>query len=140
MTDIEAAERTARMRAILFYLMAASLLLSAVLSVGNTDDPGMIRLALWLLMVVLTALNLTTVGGWFKSRDLVALLNDEVTRDHRRTALAVGFWAALASSFALTLVTSNHPLAAADTTRVTITAALMAALIAFATLELRAAR
>lgn len=93
----------------------------------------------WLLTLAIGALNLTALGGRLRPRPgrINALLNDDTTRDHRRTSLAAGFWAALISGSAMSVTGSVVPLSCVDGVRVVITAALVAALIAFATQELR---
>ncbi|WP_267434911.1 hypothetical protein [Sphingomonas sp. GM_Shp_1] len=140
MNFIEKAERKSRGRAILFYLLAITLLASAILAIG-THSEGAARLAPWFVMIGLTALNLTSLPFHGKACGEVSkLMNDETTRDHRRSSFAAGFWAMFAAATATMIVAALWPLSAIDISRVIITAGLMAALVAFATLELRASR
>ncbi|MGO1305477.1 MAG: hypothetical protein ACTMKV_11915 [Sphingomonas parapaucimobilis] len=136
---VEKAERNSLLRAILFYLLALSLLASTILSIANGhDEPN--RLLAWFVLIGLTALNLTSVPFLFRQHRLSALMNDETTRDHRRSSLATGFWAMILATAATIAVSSFVPLSAVALGRVVVTAGLTAALIAFATLELRASR
>lgn len=136
---VEKAERNSLVRAILFYLLALSLLASTILSIANGhDEPN--RLMAWFVLIGLTALNLTSVPFLWRQRRLSALMNDETTRDHRRSSLATGFWAMILATAATVAVSSFATLSAIALGRVVVTAGLMAALIAFATLELRASR
>lgn len=136
---VEKAERKSRARAMLFYLLAVSLLVSTILSIANGhDEPN--RLLAWFGLIGLTALNLTSVPFLFRQHRLSALMNDETTRDHRRSSLATGFWAMILATAATIAVSSFAPLSAIALGRVVVTAGLAAALVAFATLELRASR
>jgi hypothetical protein len=137
MDEIRTAERVATQRAVIFYLLAGVLVLSLVVTGDLGRDP--LRLLPWATMIVLGAANLQSVG-LMRSRRLRALLDDETTRDHRRLAVTCGFWAALAAGLAVATTAALVPIAAVLAARVIVTAALTAALIAFATLELRAAR
>ncbi|WP_322964802.1 hypothetical protein [Sphingomonas fuzhouensis] len=139
MNLVEKAERKSRDRAVVFYLMALCLLLSAMTS--DHQDSGSTRLIPWFVMVGGAALNLSSAPfRLWKWNGMASLLNDETTRDHRRSTLAVGFWAMLIAASLTIGVSTIYSINAVMTGRVTITAGLMAALIAFATLELRASR
>lgn len=140
MNLVEKAERKTRDRAIVFYLLALCLLMSAMTSPQHLDGAST-RLIPWFVMVGAAALNLTSAPfRLWKWNGMAALLNDETTRDHRRSSLAAGFWAMLLASALTISVATFQPVDAIMTGRVVITAGLMAALIAFATLELRASR
>ncbi|WP_428969410.1 hypothetical protein ACQR50_00600 [Sphingomonas sp. Xoc002] len=136
---VEKAERTSLFRVILFYLLALSLLASTILSIANGHDQSN-RLLAWFALMGLTALNLTSVPFLWGQRRLSALMNDETTRDHRRSSLATGFWAMLLATAATITVSFFIPLSAITLGRIVVTAGLTAALIAFSTLELRASR
>ena len=72
---------------------------------------------------------------------IAKLLDDETTREHRRLSGTAGFWAAMLSSLILSFLTAGGgALSAFDVARVIATAAMTAALVSFAVLELRAAR
>jgi hypothetical protein len=139
MNLIEKAEAKSRDRAIVFYLLALCLLLSAMTS--DQHDSGSTRLIPWFVMVGGAALNLSSAPfRLWKWNGMASLLNDETTRDHRRTSLSVGFWAMLIAAALIVGVSTIYAINAVMTGRIIITAGLMAALIAFATLELRASR
>ena len=140
MNLVEKAERKSRTRAMLSYLIAATLLASAVLAIAGHSE-GASRLAPWFVMIGLTALNLTSLPfRWRSYGEVSKLMNDETTRDHRRSSFAAGFWAMFAAAAAVMIVASFRPMEAVAIGRITITAGLIAALICFATLELRASR
>ncbi len=140
MNLVEKAERRSRSRAILFYLLALSLLASTILAVTNGNEAPN-RLLPWFVMVGATALNLTGLPfRWGRCGPVSDLMNDETTRYHRRSSFEAGFWAMIVAAAATIVVATFEPLNAIALGRITITAGLMAALIAFATLEIRASR
>lgn len=144
-SEVLFAERKSRARAMLFYLMAVVLVgntLIRFLPLAPDPDPASPRIVLgfWLVMVVLTLINLMPVRGWRQPARLQSLLNDEATREYRRNSFAAGFWAAIACAATLTIVASLRPVSSVDVAQLIITAALATALTSFATQELRAAR
>lgn len=138
MTDTVAkAERMAATRAILFYLMAAAFAASAVMGVGLHKID---RLAVWVVLGVLTALNLTSLPQSLRPGPLSNLLNDESTREHRRIALSTGFWTGVVGALALFVGADTLGLNTDDVARLVAACMLSPALIAFAFLEQRASR
>ncbi|MEG3092328.1 hypothetical protein [Sphingomonas sp. PB1R3] len=140
MNLVEKAEKRSQVRAVLFYALATILLLMTILALA-TPGESMTRLLPWLLVIGLAALNLSSLPfRWSRCGPVSRLMNDETTKDHRRSSFAAGFWAMILSAAATMVVATFQPLGAAAMGRITITAGLAAALIAFATLELRANR
>lgn len=138
MTAIDLAERKSRLRAASFYLFAG---LSLAFLGASMARPGNDFLrGVWMGLTFAAAANLLPLARWLKPRSAVArLLDDEGVREHRRMSCTAGFWAAVVSAFAVALATeAEAPLGAFDAVRVVATAAIAAALICFATLELRA--
>lgn len=135
-TDIAKVERIGRTRAAVFYLMSAAFLLSAVLGLQATDSPA--QLIGWLCLASLVALNLTAAP--LRPGRLKHLLNDETTRNHRQHSFVIGFWTSIATAMALAITQRAVPIEAGDLARLVVTVSLSAALICFATLELRASR
>ncbi len=133
MNMIEKAERRSRSRAMIFYLLAAILLLSTILAVSDHGGSG--RLIPWYLMTLLIALNLTDLPFRLRSGRLAKLMNDENTQDHRRTSFQAGFWAAILSALICTGAAAIYPLGGVTVGRMVATAALVAALLSFAIQE-----
>ncbi len=134
---IAKAERMAGARAILFYLLAVTFAVSAVIGIGPHHID---RVLVWVALGIVTALNLTPLPQRLRPGPLAALMNDESTRDHRRRALGIGFWAAVIAALSLFALAGTFGLGAEDVARLITAAALSSALIAFATLEQRASR
>jgi uncharacterized membrane protein YoaK (UPF0700 family) len=135
---IAKAEQLARARVVLFYLMAAAFVVSAIIGLGAhaTID----RTILWVCVGMLTAANLTPLAGWLRPNAVNRLVNDETTRDHRRTSYAAGFWASLVVALGLAILVRAVPMSPEYVARWVVTAALTTALVVFATLEARALR
>ena len=97
---------------------------------------------MWVGVTLVATLNLLPWGRWLRPGSAVArLLDDELAREHRRMSSTAGFAAAMASSLALTFIIPDvAAISAFDVARVIATAAMVASLVSFATLELQAAR
>lgn len=136
---IELAERKARARALALYVFASASLLLLALSFGpwkSSFFEGM-----WIGLTGVSALYLTPIFTRLKNSPLARLLEDETTRDHRRASSVVGLWAGLIVAAVMLAVGSVPGLVSgSDTARIIFTAAVVAAQLHFATLELRAAR
>jgi hypothetical protein len=140
MTAIDVAERKGRYRATSFYFFAATSLLTLWVSIAM---PGSDFLrGLWAGLSFAAVINLLPLARWLKPNNAVArLLDDDGVREHRRMSCTAGFWASIISAFAVAIIVEEAaPISAFDAVRVVATAAIAAALISFATLELRAAR
>lgn len=126
-------------RALLFYFLAAALILSAALGVPAHVSGS--RSAFWVLACVVVAIHLTPAGTALnRSRVVKSLLNDESVRQHRLMSFTAGFWATIGTSVIIAVITTFVPLASMVTAQIITSAGLSAALISFATLERRAAR
>ena len=139
MTAIERAEHKGRARAISFYVFAAALL--TALLAGHSGLGSDFVDGLWLGIAAVAALALMPWSAWLRPGNALArLLNDEGVREHRRMSCTAGFWTALAAALIVAPVAHDGLVGAYDVARVVATAALCAAMISFATLELRASR
>ncbi|MGR6329105.1 hypothetical protein ACU5AX_08575 [Sphingomonas sp. XXL09] len=139
MDTIELAERKSRAWALMLYVLGAVLLLSqlAGMTVMRRDFVD----GFWLGVALVCALTLLPWRRWLKPDSaLNRLMEDEVVREHRRMSCTAGFWASLAAALATAPFAHDVMLASYDVSRVVATAGLFAAMISFATLELRAAR
>ncbi len=135
--SVEAAERKGRGRAIIFLFMALALI-AATWITSDLDSERPVRLAPWLVMVALAALNLTSFASARARAPLAFLLNDETTQAHRKQSLIVGYWVSFAAASFMALIASATPVSAILVSKVVIASALAAALVSFAVQELRA--
>lgn len=136
---IELADRMARARALALCVFATMSVVLLALSLGPRAT-DFFR-GMWLGLTGVSTLYLTPVFARLKNSPVALLLDDESTRDHRRTSSVFGLWAALIAAGAL-LGLGEIPglVSATDTARIIFTAAIAAAQLKFATLELRATR
>lgn len=140
MTAVEIAERKSRFRAFGFVFLA---ILTAAVMVVVRDDPGNdFTQGLWFGLLVGCAVNLLPIKRWLRPNSAVLrLVDDEGAREHRRMACTFGFWAATLVSLFLALSSRINPAIGGDEVGQTAaTAAIVSAMLAFAILELRAAR
>ncbi|WP_375391441.1 hypothetical protein [uncultured Sphingomonas sp.] len=138
MSTIELADRMSRARATVFLFFAAVILLALWFSFGPSGTDFF--QGLWFGITLASVLNLLPIKRWLRPGSLVArLMDDEAVREHRRMSCTAGFWAATTAAFAVALIAHDAPpVSAFDAARVVATAAVVAALVSFATLELRA--
>lgn len=100
----------------------------------------MVRLPATLAWAAVLLLLVGTGGAWFRGRAVRALLDDESTVEHRRRALAAGFWAAMAATFAAYVLAMIQPLRLVEALHLILSAGIGVALVRFAMLERRAAQ
>jgi hypothetical protein len=139
MDAIDLAERKSRTMAMALYCLGAVLLLSELIGMAmlRSDFAD----GFWLGVALACALALMPWRRWVRPRSALSrLLDDESVREHRRMSCAAGFWASLAAALLTAPFAHDGVLGAYDVSRVVATAALFAAMVSFATLELRAAR
>jgi predicted permease len=101
---------------------------------------GHVKIAAWLLLSIVLLLMLATGGGWFRSAEVRALLNDETTREHRRAGFVSGFWASCLAAIVIYAVDLFEPISGRDTVHIILTVAIAAAMLTFGRLERRAHR
>jgi hypothetical protein len=142
-TNSEIAERLSQKRSRILFVLAA-IFLSQQASYFSGHDPARpvdhIKIGAWLVLSAVLLLMLATGGAWFRSAEVRALLNDEATREHRRTGFVNGFWAACLTAIGVYVVDMFEPLSGRDAVHIILTVAIAVALLTFARLERRAHR
>lgn len=140
MTVVEVAERKARVRALGFLFLAV--LTCAVMILVRSDPNRDFTQGLWLGVLLGCALNLLPIKRWLRPNNaVIRLLEDEGGRENRRISCTVGFWAAVTMALLLGFISHFNPSIGADEVgQIVATAAVVAAMITFAVLELRASR
>ncbi len=141
MQDIhETADRLARRRARVFPVLAILFITQQTAYFASEGGSAVdrVKLGAWLVMSVVLLLGLATGGGWLRSSQVRALLNDETTRAHRQSGIVNGFYAAMATCIVVYLVTPWHPVSAIRAVHVIFSVGVGAALIRFGALERRA--
>jgi hypothetical protein len=143
---VDIADRMSRKRAI---LMTASTI--TFLGVQLIARPVFVRfgqvrtdsrLDWWAInALILMALLVTRLqGGLFNSREVRALINDDVSREHHRAGIVAGFWVAMATAMAIYFIPAFRDYPAKETVYLIVTTSVGFALLKFCFLELRAHR
>lgn len=99
-----------------------------------------VKMSAWLVWSAALLLLLATGGGWFRSKEVRRLLNDEVTRAHRAEAQQWGFWFAIPTTIGLSVVSQMAVVTTAEALHAILTLGVGAAILRFAVLERRAER
>ena len=140
-SDVEVADRLSRRRALGFALAALAFLLVQLIArpvlLGQPDTAAHSRPWVWLLNAVFLMLCLATGGGQVYSRRVRSLMNDEISRNNRNRATAVGYWTATLLALALFTVNFKN-VTARDGAWLIVTVSLGVALLVFSWLEFRA--
>jgi protein-S-isoprenylcysteine O-methyltransferase Ste14 len=102
------------------------------------DRPQSFHLAAWIVWAAALLMFLAWGGGLWRGKRIRALLNDETTLDHRRRALALGFWGAMGTAALVYGLSFYEPISARMAVRLVITFGVALALLRFGTLERKA--
>ena len=140
----EVAERLSRRRArimpafgVLFIVWQANFLSSPDMPTRLVDQ---VKVTAWFVWALALLLLLVTGGGHFRGPEVRALMNDELTRENRRTGYTFGFWAAVGSAIGLYAVALFEPVSGREAVHIVLTAAIASALMTFGALERRQLR
>ncbi|HEV2532953.1 hypothetical protein [Phenylobacterium sp.] len=106
------------------------------LNVGNSANH--VKVAAYLVWALVLLAFLATGGGWWAPRRVREILNDEVTRDHRRRGLEAGFWGAMAATVICYAINLFEPLSTRVVIHAVLSAGVTVALLVFGMLERRA--
>lgn len=131
-SPVEVADRLSRKRAILIALAAIAFLIAQALTTHSHAGEDVLFTFWSILLLALLA----TGGGLLHKTKIRALMNDDVSRDHHRTAIGAGFW----TTMIVALVFLWIPGAARQAIQVAVTLGISTAMLVFAVLELRAHR
>jgi hypothetical protein len=137
------AERLARGRARVATAMAVIFVTSQGASFRDDvplNRPQTVHLAAWTVWAIALLVFLAWGGGLLRGRQVRGILNDETTVDHRRRAIALGFWGAMGTAFLVYGLTFIEPVSGREATRLIVTFGVAFALLRFGALERRALR
>ncbi len=96
---------------------------------------GGFKISATVVWALLLCVVLATGGGWFRAGAARALLDNEITHDHRRSAYVWGYWSGILAVVALYLVTRFFPLTTMEIIHALLTVAVVVPLLRFAALE-----
>ncbi|MBC9034809.1 hypothetical protein IAG41_20655 [Sphingomonas sp. JC676] len=129
------AERASRARAALLAIGAAVVTVTAFLR--TTDTSATAEGLGWILLMATWSIVLATGGGLALSRQMRALLNDELSIANRGRAISWGFFAALGAAAAVLLAAPHVAIDLAGGIRIVTAAGLAVAMLRYAMLEWR---
>ena len=133
---VEIADRLSRKRPII--IAAAAITFVAAQLLATRPHAG--QTVLFTFWCILLLLLIATGGGLLHQTKIRALMNDEVSRDHHRTAIAAGFWMAMAAALVFYWLPGVDSHSARQLIQGILTIGIATALLAFAYLEIRAQR
>lgn len=140
--DVEKADAMSRKRPIL--LLAATLIFLFVQFFTrplSAESPKRAALMWAINALLLMAMLVTRLqGGLLNRKEVRDLINDEVAREHHRSAIVAGFWVAMLSAMCLFFLDVGRTFTARDGAYVIVTASVGFAILTFCFLELRAHR
>lgn len=146
LSDVEQAERLGRRRARILPMLALIFLSQqASFFLGENEraahmlrDVDHVKVSAWLILSLVLLLGLWSGGGWFRRKEVRALLNDDVTRAHRASASTLGFYVAMLTAIVLYVVDMFDPTDTRMTIHLIVTLGIGTALVRFGLLERRA--
>jgi hypothetical protein len=97
-----------------------------------------VKVAAYLVWALVLLAFLGTGGGWWDSREVRAILNDELTRENRRRGLELGFWAAMTATVVCYAINLFIPVSTRVVIHAVLSTGVAVALLRFGWLERRA--
>ncbi|MEY4500844.1 MAG: hypothetical protein RIS52_734 [Pseudomonadota bacterium] len=141
--EMALAEKLTRRRARMCIILGLFFIATMASSLGvdvPTSRPETVKIAAWIVWAAMLLFILATGGGLLRGKTVRALMNDDSTIDNRRRAMVAGFWATVASAFALYAISLFEPVSGREAIRLLLSAAVGASIIGFGKLELRSLR
>lgn len=143
MTDVEEADRLSQRRARIMPVLGFFLILQQATFFATPDrmrTVDLVRAGAWVLLASIVLAALVSGGFWLRSRAVRQLMDDDVTRSNRSSALKVGFIASTVTAIVLYAVEAfaHGTLSAPQAIHGIVTIGLLGALLRFAFLERRA--
>lgn len=146
LSPTEEAERLGRRRArmlpilaVLFIAQQASFFASeseASAQLVRTVDH--VKVGAWVLLSAVLLAALYTGGFWLRPKAVRALMDDEITRAHRASALSLGFLVTMLAAIGLYFLDMVEPMTSRVAIHLIVTFGIAAALVRFGYLERRA--
>jgi hypothetical protein len=142
-STVDRADQLSRRRARILPFLAV-IYISQQATFFATPDSGRtvdhVKISAWLVLSLILLLALATGGSWLQSKEVRALMNDEVTQANRSKAMTLGFLFAMVSGMALYFFYQFEPFTAREAIHIILSLGLGAALVRFGMLERRAHR
>lgn len=137
---VELADRYSRKRALLALIAVVAFVVSQVVAwpgVFVDSQPGA-RGDWWAVNAIILLAVVATGGGVLSRRRIRALVHDELSRSHLRTAVGLGYWVAMGLGLVLYLAPWFADLTSRQAIYLIVTGSVAVPLVTFAVLERRA--
>ena len=143
-SPVEIADRVSRKRAKGVALAAlAFVAIQVIIRRFLAADPGSTHqttIDWWAVNAVALLALLATGGGLLNARNIRALVNDEVSHTHYRTAVVAGYWVAMVTAMGIYFASRDEGVTARSAAYLIVSSSVVVALLVFSFLELRAHR
>ena len=139
-SDAELADHLSRRRARmlpvlgLFFIMQQSAFWSNPPAERAVDH---VRIGAWVVLTGVILFTLSTNGFWFRSAKVRAMIDDELTRANRTSAMHWGFVAAMIAGMLVYVVEGVTQFTAREVIHLIVSAGIVMALVRFGLLERR---
>ena len=145
LSDVDEAERLGRRRARMLPMLAVIFIAQQVSFFASEQEASErllrtvdhVKVGAWMVLSLVLLAALYTGGFWLKRRSVRALMDDEITRAHRASALSLGFLVTILGAIALYFLDMVEPMSGRVAIHLIVTMGIAAALIRFGMLERR---
>jgi hypothetical protein len=145
LSPVEEAERLGRRRArmlpvlaVIFIAQQASFFASEnEASANHVRTVDQVKVGAWVVLSAVLLAALYTGGFWLRPKAVRALMDDEITRAHRASALSLGFLVTMIGAIGLYFVDMVEPMQSRVAIHLIVTFGIAAALVRFGMLERR---
>jgi len=141
------AERVSRRRGrVLFTQSLMFILWQASFTAWGSAGAGdrlvdQVKISAWVVWVLGLMLLMSTGGGWFQSREVRRLINDEVSVDNRRRGQQAGFYGAVLGGLVVYAINQYvEPVSTLDAIHAILSVGVGAAILRYGMLERRGDR
>lgn len=131
---VDIADRLSRTRALVIGVAGIVMLLVEMI----TPRPHQPASVAWTIAAAAYLFLLATGGALLRRAKIRALMNDDVARDHTRSAISAGFWTSMIGALCCYWLSPVADYSARDAIQLVVTLGVVASLLAFSYLEIRA--
>ena len=139
-SDAETADRLGRFRARMFPVLAMMFLVQQMAFFSNPPAERAIdhvRIGAWVTMTAVILFVLNSRGFWFRPAKVRAMIDDEMTRANRTSAMHWGFVAAMLAGIVVYVLQGVTQFTAREAIHLIVSAGIVMALMRFGLLERR---
>ena len=139
-SDADLADRLGRFRARMFPVLAMMFLVQQAAFFSNPPAERAVdhvRIGAWVAMTAVILFVLNSRGFWFRPAKVRAMIDDEVTRANRTSAMHWGFVAAMLAGIVVYVVQGVTQFTAREAIHLIVSSGIVMALMRFGRLERR---